>query len=178
MPHARRQLRVTLGTPRLPVDTKIIEKHLVDDARRKHNAERNRRVLRKLTNHHLWLQGDDEGRRADLSVEDLTDVNFEGRDLSHVSFANAKLTGARLMGAKLVGADLSGADLSSASLNRSNLSNATLSEANLIGANLCKASLKGADLWRANLARCRISPESLHLALNCHAAADRDATAC
>jgi uncharacterized protein YjbI with pentapeptide repeats len=165
--HARRQLRVILGTPQLPVDTRIIEKNIVEEAQRKLNAERNRRLLRKLTNHHLWLQGDKEGRRADLSDEDLSNVNFEGRDLSHVSFSNAKLTGARLKGAKLIGADLSGADLSSAKLTGSDLSNATLSEANLIGADLSKASLKGADLWRANLARCRISPESLHQALNC-----------
>lgn len=167
--HARRQLRVVLGMSRLPADTKIVEKNTVDDARRKLNAERNRRLLRALTSHHRWLQGDNSGIRADLSDEDLTEVNFEGRDLSHVTFANAKLTGAKLKGAKLVGADLTGADLSSAQLGKSDLSNASLTEANLIGADLSDAVLKGADLWRANLTRSTISPESLHEALNCTA---------
>jgi hypothetical protein len=169
MKHAQRQLRVILGLTQLPVETRIVEKHIVDEEQRKQNAERNRRLLRALTAHHRWLQGDSEGVRADLSDENLSNVNLEGRDLSHVSLANAKLSGARLCGAKLVGADLTGADLSRANLTNSNLSRASLTEANLIEADLSSADLQGTDLWRANLARCIISPDSLHRALNCEA---------
>ncbi|MDP6705664.1 MAG: pentapeptide repeat-containing protein [Alphaproteobacteria bacterium] len=167
--HARRKLRVILCTPHLPADTRIYEKGPIDEERRKELALRNRRLLRQLTAHHRWLQGDDEGVRADLSDEDLTQVNLEGRDLSHVRLNNAKLSGARLRGAKLVGADLTGADLNGANLTNSDLSNASLTEANLIEADLSKADLQGADLWRANLARCVISPDALHQALNCDA---------
>ena len=167
MKHAQRQLRVVLGRAQLPLDTRIIEKNIVEAEQKKANGERNRRLLRTLTSHHLWLQGDSDGIRADLSDENLANVNPEGRDLSHVSLANAKLSGARLRGAKLVGADLTGADLSRANLSGSNLSSASLTEANLIEADLSFADLKGADLWRANLARCVISPAALHLALSC-----------
>jgi|APSaa5957512493_1039668.scaffolds.fasta_scaffold54292_1 uncharacterized protein YjbI with pentapeptide repeats len=169
MKHAHRRLRVILGLTQLPADTRIIEKNVVDEEQRTRNAARNRRLLRALTAHHRWLQGDADGIRADLSDENLSDVNLEGRDLSHVSLANAKLSGARLRGAKLVGANLTGADLSGANLTGSNLSSASLTEANLIEADLSSADLKGADLWRANLARCVISPEALHDALNCEA---------
>ncbi len=169
MKHAQRRLRVLLGLTQLPVDTRIIEKNVVDEEQRRRNSARNRRLLRALTAHHRWLQGDSDGVRADLSDENLSDVNLEGRDLSHVSLANAKLSGARLRGAKLVGADLTGADLSGANLTNSNLAAANLTDANLIGADLSAADLKGADLWRANLARCIISPKSLHDALNCEA---------
>ncbi|MBL4906836.1 MAG: pentapeptide repeat-containing protein [Sneathiella sp.] len=165
--HAERQLHVILGVTRLPVDTRIIEKHIADEERQIKDAARNRRLLRALTTHHHWLQGKKDGIRADLSNEDLSNVNFEGRDLSHVSLTNAKLSGAILCGAKLVGADLTGADLSGADLTGCDLTSASLSEANLIGANLSSTELKGADVWRANLTRCVISPENLHMLLSC-----------
>jgi len=169
MKHAQRRLRVLLGLTQLPVDTRIIEKNVVDEEQRRRNAARNRRLLRALTAHHRWLQGDSDGVRADLSDENLSDVNLEGRNLSHVSLANAKLSDARLRGAKLVGAELTGAYLCGGNLTNSNLAAATLTDSNLIGADLSAADLKGPDLWRANLARCIISPKSLHDALNCEA---------
>lgn len=165
--HAQRQLHVILGVTRLPVDTQIIEKHIADEERQLQNAARNRRLLGILTTHHHWLQGKSDGMRADLSNEDLADVNFEGRDLSHVSLANAKLSGAQFGKAKLVGADLTGADLSGADLTGCDLSSASLAEANLIGADLSTANLTGADVWRANLSRCTIEPEALHMLLSC-----------
>ncbi len=165
--HAERQLHVLLGVTRLPMDTRIVEKHIADEERLARNAARNRRLLGMLTNHHHWLQGKSDGNRADLANENLSDVNFEGRDLSHVSLANAKLSGASLRGAKLVGADLTGADLSGADLTGCDLSSASLADANLIGANLTSANLKGADVWRANLSRCTISEKDLHQVLGC-----------
>ena len=165
--HAHRQLHVILGVTRLPVDTRFIEKHIAEEEQQAQNAARNRRLLGVLTTHHHWLQGKGDGMRADLSNENLSDVNFEGRDLSHVSLANAKLSGAQLSKAKLVGADLTGADLSGADLTGCDLSSASLAEANLIGANLSAANLTGADVWRANLSRCTIAPEDLHQLLSC-----------
>lgn len=165
--HAQRQLHLILGVTHLPMDTKIIEKHIVDEEFRQWNAARNRRLLKALTAHHHWLQGDSDGVRADFSNEDLTGVNLAGRNLSHVSMANAILSGANLKGAKLVGADLTGSDLSGANMTKCDLSSASMAEANLIGAELTSANLKGADMWRANLARCIISPENLHQALGC-----------
>lgn len=165
--HAERQLHVLLGVTRLPMDTRIVEKHIADEERLARNAARNRRLLGILTTHHHWLQGKNDGKRADLANENLSEVNFEGRDLSHVSLANAKLSGASLRGAKLVGADLTGADLSGADLTGCDLSSASLADANLIGANLTSAILKGADVWRANLSRCTISEKDLHQVLGC-----------
>jgi|GEM_PF-904153 len=165
--HAQRQLHLILGVTHLPIDTKITEKNVVEEEQRQWNAARNRRLLKALTAHHHWLQGESEGVRADFSNEDLTGVNLAGRNLSHVSMANATLTGANFRGAKLVGTDLTGSDLSGANLTKCDLTSASMAEANLIGADLTSANLKGVDLWRANLARCTISPENLHRALGC-----------
>ena len=96
MKHAQRRLRILLGLTQLSVDTRIIEKNVVDEEQRRRNVARNRRLLRTLTAHHRWLQEDSDGVRTDLSDENLSDVNLEGRNLSHVSLANAKLFGARL----------------------------------------------------------------------------------
>ena len=167
MKHARRSLNVILGVTQLPMDTRIIEKHIVEEELKERNAAKNRRLLQTLMVHHVWLQGSAGGVRADLSGEDLRGVSLEGRDLSHVSLANANLSGASLSGARLIGTDLTGVDLSGADMSDCDLTNASLADANLIGANLINANLKGADLWRANLAGAIISPEVLHKALGC-----------
>jgi uncharacterized protein YjbI with pentapeptide repeats len=165
--HARRVLNVILGVTRLPVDTKLIEKEVVEQEWKEINAVRNRKLLKTLTVHHHWLQGKSDGKRADMSGEDLAGANFDGRNLSMVSLANANLSGASFRGAVLIGADLSGADLSGANLGGADLTNASLAEANLIGADLSDVSLKSTDFWRANLSRAKISPEVLHKALSC-----------
>lgn len=165
--HARRSLNVILGVTQLPMDTQIIEKHIVEEELKEWNAAKSRRLLQTLMVHHVWLQGSAGGVRADLSGEDLSGVNLEGRDLSHVSLANANLSGAALKGARLIGTDLTGVDLSGADLSGCDLTNASLADANLIGTKLTGTNLKGADLWRANLARAVISPEALHKALGC-----------
>lgn len=84
-----------------------------------------------LEKHRLWLLGDINGVRADLSRADLS---------------RADLSGAILRGANLSGANLSGANLRRADLRRANLSEANLREANLRRANLSEADLSGADL--------------------------------
>ena len=83
-----------------------------------------------LRKHKLWLVGELEGERADLSR-----ANLYGADLSR---------------ANLYGADLSGANLSRANLSRANLYGANLSRANLYGADLYGADLSRADLYGAD----------------------------
>ena len=63
-----------------------------------------------LKKHKLWLSGNSNGRRANLTNANL---------------ANANLTGADLEGANLAGANLTGADLTGANLTRANLTGAT-----------------------------------------------------
>ena len=88
-----------------------------------------------LKNHKLWLSGDGDGRRADLTCADLT---------------CADLTGANLTGANLTYANLTGANLTDADLTYANLTGANLTGANLTGANLTDADLTCADLTGAN----------------------------
>lgn len=86
-----------------------------------------------LRKHKLWLVGDPEGERADLSGAYLSGANLSG----------ANLSGAYLSGADLSGADLYGAYLYGAYLYRADLSGADLSGADLYGANLYGANLSG-----------------------------------
>ena len=87
-----------------------------------------------LEKHFLWLEGDPNGERADLSWADLY-----GADLSGAYLIEANLRGADLSMANLRGADLRGANLCGTYLRRADLSMANLSEANLYGANFCGA---------------------------------------
>lgn len=61
--------------------------------------------------HKLWLDGDTQGRHADLRYADLRDADLHGADLRH----------ANLHDADLHGADLHGADLHYANLRHANL---------------------------------------------------------
>jgi hypothetical protein len=109
-----------------------------------------------LEKHKLWLQGNKEGVRADLSYANLRYADLEGANLSvaDLSFANlegANLSIAYLGRANLSGADLEGANLSDAYLENANLSDAYLKNANLDGADLIGAYLEDAYLSGANL---------------------------
>ena len=79
-----------------------------------------------LDKHFLWLAGDPNGVRADLS----------GADLSGANLNRTNLREADLRGADLRGADLRWADLSETILCRANLNGANLSESNLSRADL------------------------------------------
>ena len=92
-----------------------------------------------LEKHFLWLKGDPNGERADLSWADLY-----GADLSGANLSEANLRGANLSMANLRGADFYGADLSGAYLRKADLSMANLSEANLYWTNFC-----GADFYES-----------------------------
>jgi hypothetical protein len=132
--------------------------------------------LKQVLDHHIvWLQNNNNGKRANLSGADLSGANLSWADLSGADLSGANLSGAHLSGANLSGANLfgahlsranlSGANLSRADLSGANLSRANLSRADLFGANLSRADLSGADLFGANLspidiARASIVPES------------------
>ena len=94
-----------------------------------------------IEKHSLWLAGDPNGERADLSGADLREADFGGANLSRSD----------LSGASLRRANLSGANLSGATLNETNLSWSSLRGADLFGANLNYAKLYGVDLYGAHL---------------------------
>ena len=99
-----------------------------------------------LAGHLDWLQGKENGKRANLRG-----ANLRGADLSGANLSGADLSGANLSGANLIGANLSYANLSGANLSGANLSYASLSYASLSGANLRGANLRGANLRGVNL---------------------------
>ena len=98
-----------------------------------------------LKNHKLWLSGDGDGRRADLTDANLTGADLMRADLTYADLTGADLTGADLTGANLRGANLTDADLTDADLMRANLRGANLTDANLTDANLTGANLTGAN---------------------------------
>ena len=86
----------------------------------------NEELKKVLELHKKWLNGEQDGIRADLNWADLKGADLSETDLSGANLSEANLSWANLRGADLKGADLKGADL--------------------IGANLRGADLKGADL--------------------------------
>ena len=71
--------------------------------------------------HKKWIEGSEDGRKADLSCENLTDVDFSNLDLRYAILRYADLRGADLTGvdlsyAKLTGTNLRGANLVGACL--------------------------------------------------------------
>jgi hypothetical protein len=89
-----------------------------------------------LASHELWLAGDEEGIRADLTRANLSGADLIGANLIGANLARANLSGANLSGAYLIGANLSGADLSGAYLSGAYLSGVNLTGVNLTGVNL------------------------------------------
>ena len=107
-----------------------------------------KKILRK---HILWLRGDPDGERADLSEANLYGANLRGADLSEADLYKANLSRANLSRANLSRANLSRANLSRANLREVYLGEANLRGADLYGANLRGANLRGADLGGAKL---------------------------
>ena len=98
----------------------------------------------KLISHYKWIDGKEDGKRANFRGEDLEEVNFRNVDLRMAIFVNADLSGADLSGAILRGADMRGSDLSNA-----NLKNVDFEEANFEGADMRGAEIKGATFSKA-----------------------------
>jgi hypothetical protein len=106
--------------------------------------------------HALWLNGDPNGKRANLRYANLRYANLSGANLSCANLSYANLSCADLSYANLSCAYLSGANLRDANLRDANLSRAYLSYANLSGANLSAANLSGAKLGGANLSGAKL----------------------
>ena len=105
--------------------------------------------------HKLWLEGDEKGKRLDLSNRDLTnskvieilsDANLSYANLKHAIFRHADLCDANLSCS-----DLSYSDLSYVNLSFADLKYADLSYAYLSHAVLRYADLSYSDLWYAYL---------------------------
>ena len=88
---------------------------------------------------------------ANLSGANLSNVALSGSNLSNANLQGANLSGSILSGADFSGANLSGADLSRADLTDVDLSDIRFQEANLQSANLRDANLSGADFSGADL---------------------------
>ena len=128
-----------------------------------------RHLLKVLSSHHEWLNGNGVGQRADLTGLNLSKVSLSNMNLSHADMTEADLSGADLRKVRLVGANMVRTVLRNANLRGADLRNADLSDADLRQAILLDADLRGADLWRANLDGCVITPTALHAAFNCKA---------
>lgn len=89
-----------------------------------------------IEKHRLWLKGDSEGVRADLSHRDLSELSLAGAQLHRVNMEEANLRDANLQ---------------NACLQHANLRRAILRNADLQGANLVGANLQHANLWKANI---------------------------
>ena len=81
--------------------------------------------------HAKWLNGEEGGKRADLSHADLIGADLGGADLGEADLSHADLSHADLSGAHLRWADLSGANLRWADLIGADLGGADLGEADL-----------------------------------------------
>ena len=61
--------------------------------------------------HKMWLNGDENGKCANLRGANLYDANLRGANLRGADLSGANLSGANLRGANLYDANLSGAGL-------------------------------------------------------------------
>lgn len=119
--------------------------------------------------HKKWINGEPDGKKADLRWADLRLSNLSGADLH-----GADLTGANLRAAKLRWTDLSeaclrdadfcGADIYRTNLIKADLNSANLRFANMYGADLNYACLSFADLSRTNLQRANLIGADLRCA--------------
>ncbi len=99
-----------------------------------------------LAAHQKWLNGVQNGKRANLQG-----ANLQGAYLQRANLRDADLQGAYLQRAYLQDADLQGAYLQGVNLQGADLRGVNLRYANLQGVNLQGADLQGADLRGAYL---------------------------
>ena len=71
--------------------------------------------------HEKWLNGEPDGKKADLRWADLRLANLSGADLNYARLIFADLSRANLNRANLIGADLRCADLNGAIVDMTNL---------------------------------------------------------
>lgn len=106
--------------------------------------------------HAKWLNGEPDGKKADLRWADLRLANLSwadlhGADLTGANLRSANLRWADLSEACLCDADFWGADIYRTNLIKADLNGANLRFADMYGADLNYACLSFADLRLANL---------------------------
>ena len=99
-----------------------------------------------LEKHLLWLKGDVNGIKADLSGANLRGSNLRGSNLR-----DSDLRDSDLRDSDLRDSDLSDSDLRGSYLRGSDLRGSDLSGANLSGANLSDSDLRDSDLRDSDL---------------------------
>ena len=119
--------------------------------------------------HEKWLNGEPDGKKADLRWADLRLANLSGADLHGADLSGANLRSADLRWADLseaclCDADLWGADIYRTNLIKADLNGANLCVANMYGSDLNYACLSFADLRRANLHRANLFGADLRCA--------------
>ena len=110
---------------------------------KKYTKEELQEVIQK---HYLFLQGEDNGERANLSYTDLrfADLRYANLRYANLRYANLRYTDLRYT--DLSSTDLRYADLSFADLSSTDLSSTDLSYANLSSTDLSYTDLSSADL--------------------------------
>ena len=98
-----------------------------------------------LKEHELWLKGEGEVERADLSYTNLTGMDLKGVNLKRAILTHTDLVYADLKYANLAYADLRYADLRCADAENVDFMSADLKYAKLSDANLKRANFKYAD---------------------------------
>ena len=82
----------------------------------------NQKELNKvLEDHEKWLNGESDGKKADLRGANLRGANLREADLREADLTGANLREADLTGANLTGANLTGADLTGANLREADI---------------------------------------------------------
>ena len=119
--------------------------------------------------HAKWLNGEPDGKKADLRWADLrlanlSWANLHGADLTGANLRSANLRWTDLSEACLCDADFFGADIYRTNLIKADLNGANLRFANMYGADLNYACLTFADLRLANLHRANLIGADLRCA--------------
>ena len=114
--------------------------------------------------HQEGLKNSAEDLLADFTGMDLSNLDFEGSNISHANFTDADLSCANLIGVdvsdcnftntNLFKADLHRADLFQANLTKANLYKSRLSEADFRYTILTDACLGQAKLYRTDFSNC------------------------
>ena len=119
--------------------------------------------------HEKWINGEPDGKKADLRWADLrlanlSWANLHGADLTGANLRSANLRWTDLSEACLCDADFFGADIYRTNLIKADLNGANLRFADMYGADLNYACLTFADLRLANLYRANLTGADLRCA--------------
>lgn len=118
-----------------------------------------------LYKHRLWLIGESEGSRADLSNMDLRGVKFICPDLRCIDFCYSDLRGVDMSNCALDHANFTGANIRKANFSGANLHDAILIHADCEDADFSKAILYSANFMSSNLTHVNFTDSVLKRAI-------------